>query len=91
MLKLGDNDRIAEAALYAVKKGMNIEQIEMLVLRMDGLLDPLPDMPGVKKRAEERRGAVGGSKCARGADGPGADARGAGADSGPQGQGQDCD
>jgi ParB family chromosome partitioning protein len=50
LLKLGDNDRIAEAALYAVKKGMNIEQIEMLVLRMDGLLDPLPDMPGVKKK-----------------------------------------
>jgi len=49
LLKLGDNDRIAEAALYAVKKGMNIEQVEMLVLRMDGLLDPLPDMPGVKK------------------------------------------
>ena len=49
LLKLGENDRIAEAALYAVKKGMNIEQIEMLVLRMDGLLDPLPDMPGVKK------------------------------------------
>jgi ParB family transcriptional regulator, chromosome partitioning protein len=49
LMKLGDNDRIAEAALYAVKKGMNIEQIEMLVLRMDGLLDPLPDMPGVKK------------------------------------------
>jgi ParB family chromosome partitioning protein len=50
LLKLGDNDRIAEAALYAVKKGMNIEQIEMLVLRMDGMLDPLPDMPGVEKR-----------------------------------------
>jgi ParB family chromosome partitioning protein len=49
LLKLGDNDRIAEAALYAVKKGMNIEQVEMLVLRMDGLLDPLPDMPGVQK------------------------------------------
>jgi len=49
LLKLGDNDRITEAALYAVKKGMNVEQIEMLVLRMDGLLDPLPDMPGVQK------------------------------------------
>jgi len=49
LLKLGDNDRIAEAAIYAVKKGMNIEQIESLVLRMDGLLDPLPDMPGVQK------------------------------------------
>lgn len=56
LLKLGDNDRIAEAALYAVKKGMNIEQIEMLVLRMDGLLDPLPDMPGVKKK-EKSTGA----------------------------------
>ncbi len=54
LLKLGDNDRIAEAAIYAVKKGMNIEQIEMLVLRMDGLLDPLPGMPGVEKK--ERTG-----------------------------------
>jgi ParB family chromosome partitioning protein len=49
LLKLESNDRIAEAALYAVKKGMNLEQIEMLVLRMDGLLDPLPDMPGAVK------------------------------------------
>ena len=54
LLKLGENDRIAEAALYAVKKGMNVEQIEMLVLRMDGLLDPLPDMPGVKKEKEKK-------------------------------------
>lgn len=52
LLKLEGNDRIAEAALYAVKKGMNIEQIEMLVLRMEGLLDPLPDMPG---RIQERK------------------------------------
>ena len=57
LLKLGDNDRIAEAALYAVKKGMNLEQIEMLVLRMDGLLDPLPDMPGVKKQEKKSSGA----------------------------------
>ena len=57
LLKLGDNDRIAEAALYAVKKGMNIEQIEMLVLRMEGLLDPLPDMPGVKKKEKASSGA----------------------------------
>jgi ParB family chromosome partitioning protein len=52
LLKLGDNDRIAEAALFAVKKGMNIEQIERLVMSMDGLLDPLPDMPGVQKKKE---------------------------------------
>jgi len=57
LLKLGDNDRIAQAALYAVEKGMNIEQIEMLVLRMDGLLDPLPDMPGVKKEPRKSSGA----------------------------------
>ena len=56
LLKLGDNDRIAEAALYAVNKGMNIEQIEMLVLRMDGLLDPIPGMPGVKK--EQKSGGA---------------------------------
>jgi len=52
LLKLGDNDRIAQAALYAVKKGMNLEQIEMLVLRMDGLLEALPDMPGQEKKKE---------------------------------------
>src|SRR5579872_4306544 len=57
LLKLDDNDRIAEAALYAVKKGMNIEQVEMLVLRMEGLLDRLPDMPGVKKKEEQTGGA----------------------------------
>jgi ParB family transcriptional regulator, chromosome partitioning protein len=57
LLKLGDNDRIAQAAVYAVQKGMNLEQIEMLVLRMDGLLDPLPDMPGVKKREKSTGGA----------------------------------
>lgn len=49
LLKLEDNDRIAEAALYAVKKGMTLEQVESLVLSMEGLLDPLPDMPGVQK------------------------------------------
>jgi ParB family chromosome partitioning protein len=46
LLKLEGDDKIAEAALYAVKKGMTLEQVEMLVLRMNGLLDPLPGMPG---------------------------------------------
>jgi len=50
LLKLQGDDRIAEAALYAVKKGLTLEQVEMLVLRMDGLLDPLPDMPGQTTR-----------------------------------------
>jgi len=46
LLKLEGDDKIAEAALYAVKKGMTLEQVEMLVLRMNGLLDPIPGMPG---------------------------------------------
>jgi len=50
LLKLEGNDRIAEAAIYAVKKGMNLEQIETLVMRMEGLLEPLPDMPGQAKK-----------------------------------------
>ena len=50
LMKLEENDRIAEAALFAVKKGMTVEQIESLVLRMDGLLDPIPGMPGIKKK-----------------------------------------
>src|SRR5579863_7881598 len=57
LLKLEDNDRIAEAAIYAVKKGMTVEQIESLVLRMDGLLDPIPGMPGVKKKEHTGGGA----------------------------------
>ena len=34
-----------------MKKGLTIEQVETLVLRMNGLLDPVPGMPGaiVKK------------------------------------------
>jgi ParB family chromosome partitioning protein len=47
LLKLEGDDKIAEAALYAVKKGMTLEQVEMLVLRMNGLLDPIPGMPGL--------------------------------------------
>ena len=46
LLKLNGDDKIAEAALYAVKKGLTLEQVEMLVLRMNGLLDPIPGMPG---------------------------------------------
>jgi ParB family transcriptional regulator, chromosome partitioning protein len=51
LLKLDDNDRIAEAAAYAVKRGMNVEQIETLVMRMEGLLDPSADMPGQAKKS----------------------------------------
>ena len=50
LLKLEGDDKIAEAALFAVKKGMTLEQVEMLVLRMNGLLDPIPGMPGQVKK-----------------------------------------
>ena len=50
LLKLNGDDQIAEAAIYAVKKGLTLEQVEMLVLRMNGLLDPIPGMPGQEPR-----------------------------------------
>jgi ParB family chromosome partitioning protein len=51
LLALETDDQIAKAALYAVKKGLTLEQIERLVLSMNGDLDPFPGMPGqvVKK------------------------------------------
>jgi len=56
LLKLENDDQITHAALYAVKKGMTLEQIERLVLSMNGLLDPFPGMPGqvVKKTGTAR-------------------------------------
>jgi len=57
LLQLEDMERIEQAALYVVKKGMTIEQVETLVLRMNGLLDPVPDLPGavvVKKTGGAR-------------------------------------
>jgi ParB family transcriptional regulator, chromosome partitioning protein len=56
LLKLDNNDQISKAALYAVKKGMTLEQIEKLVMQMSGLLDPFPGMPGeVIKKASGAR------------------------------------
>jgi ParB family chromosome partitioning protein len=55
LLRLEDNDQIAKAALFAVKKGMNIEQIERLVMRMEGLLDPIPGMPGTEGKKSGAR------------------------------------
>jgi len=51
LLALETDDQISQAALYAVKKGLTLEQIERLVLSMNGDLDPFPGMPGqvVKK------------------------------------------
>ena len=50
LLKLEDDQKIVEAALYAVKKGLTVEQVEMLVLRMNGWLDSIPGMPGLEKK-----------------------------------------
>jgi len=55
LLKLEDDQRIVEAALYAVKKGLTVEQIETLVMRMDGLLDAIPGMPGQEPKKSEAR------------------------------------
>ena len=57
LLKLGNDDQISKGALYAVQKGMTLEQIERMVLSMNGLLDPFPGMPGevVKKTGSGAR------------------------------------
>ncbi len=55
LLKLEDDDQIEKAALFAVKKGMNVEQIEQLVMRMGGWLDPIPEMPGTEKKKSGAR------------------------------------
>jgi ParB family transcriptional regulator, chromosome partitioning protein len=55
LLTLEDNDRIQEAALYAVKNGMNIEQIELLVLSMNGELPAFAGMPGSPKKSSGAR------------------------------------
>jgi ParB family transcriptional regulator, chromosome partitioning protein len=55
LLKLDDDAKIVEAAQFAVKKGLTLEQIERLVLAMSGLADPLPGMPGQEKKQPEAR------------------------------------
>ena len=51
LLALENDDQISKGALYAVKKGLSLDQIERMVLSMNGDLDPFPGMPGqvVKK------------------------------------------
>jgi len=47
LLKLEDPDLITKTADYIVKKHLTLDQIETLVMRMTGLLDPVPGMPGM--------------------------------------------
>jgi len=51
LLKLEDPDLITKTADYIVKKHLTLDQVETLIMRMTGLLDPVPGMPGqiVKK------------------------------------------
>jgi ParB family chromosome partitioning protein len=56
LLKLEDPDLIQKTADYIVKKHMTLDQVETLIMRMTGLLDPVPGMPGqvVKKAGTAR-------------------------------------
>jgi ParB family chromosome partitioning protein len=46
LLKLEDPELIIKTATYIVEKGMTLDQVQTLVMRMTGLLDPVPGMPG---------------------------------------------
>ena len=46
LLKLEDPELIIKTAKYIVEKGMTLDQVQTLVMRMTGLLDPVPGMPG---------------------------------------------
>jgi ParB family chromosome partitioning protein len=55
LLKLEDVAMIQKAADDVVKKRMPFDQIEEMVMQMQGMLDPLPGMPGyVKKKSGAR-------------------------------------
>ncbi len=47
LLKLEDPELIQKTADYIVKKHMTLDQVETLIMRMTGLLDPVPGMPGM--------------------------------------------
>jgi len=55
LLKLEDDQKIVQAALYAVKQGLTVEQVEKLVLRMNGWLDAVPGMPGQERQKSGAR------------------------------------
>jgi len=50
LLSLDDATKIPVLADEIVKKHMSVEQIEMMVSRMNGWLDPVPGMPGEEKK-----------------------------------------
>ena len=55
LLKLEDPDLIQKTAEYIIKKHLSLEQVELLIMRMTGLADPVPGMPGaIKKKSGAR-------------------------------------
>lgn len=55
LLKLETDEKMVKAALYAVKHGMTVEQVEKLVLQMNGWLDSFPGMPGEERKKSGAR------------------------------------
>ena len=55
LLKLESDEKMVKAALYAVKHGMTVEQVEKLVLQMNGWLDSFPGMPGEERKKSGAR------------------------------------
>jgi ParB family transcriptional regulator, chromosome partitioning protein len=55
LLKLDSDEKITKAALYAVKHGYTVEQVERLVLQMNGWLDSFPGMPGQERKKSGAR------------------------------------
>jgi ParB family chromosome partitioning protein len=55
LLKLENPELIAKTADHIVEKGLTFDQVERLVMRMTGLLDPVPGMPGQEKKKSGAR------------------------------------
>jgi ParB family transcriptional regulator, chromosome partitioning protein len=55
LLKLESDEKMVQAALYAVKHGYTVEQVEKLVLQMNGWLDSFPGMPGQERKKSGAR------------------------------------
>lgn len=50
LLKLDSDEKITKAALHAVKHGYTVEQLERLVLQMNGWLDSSAGVPGQERK-----------------------------------------
>jgi ParB family chromosome partitioning protein len=55
LLKLEEPELIAKTADHIVEKGLTFDQVEKLVWRMIGVLDPVPGMPGQEKKKSGAR------------------------------------